>query len=138
MATHVSGRGRTQVAAPRAGTTEAEVRPYPGYKTLWMWLLLGWVASGADRTITGPVVTYMIQAKTPIIAGAANPYTYRGGTVPGHGRVPQLDTIAAAGPTQGALLLFKIQTVSLDNRPLTFHVVDPTDAAQTASAELDV
>ena len=63
---------------------------------------------------------------------------HRGGTVPGHGRLPQLDTIAAAGPTQGALLLFKIQTVSLDNRPLTFHVVDPTDAAQTASAELDV
>jgi hypothetical protein len=75
---------------------------------------------------------------TPIVAGAANPFTYRGGTVPGHGRLPQLDTIAAAGPTQGALLLFKIPTASLDNRPWTFRVVDPTDAAQTASAELDV
>ena len=75
---------------------------------------------------------------TPVMATAANQFAYRGGTVPGHGRLPQLDTIAAAGPTQGALLLFKIQTVSLDNRPLTFHVVDPTDAAQTASAELDV
>ena len=29
------------------------------------------------------------------------------------------DSIASDGPTQGALLLFKIQTVSLDNRPLT-------------------
>jgi hypothetical protein len=75
---------------------------------------------------------------TPVMAGGVNPYTYRGGTVPGNGRLPQPDTIASDGPTQGALLLFKIQIVSLDNRPLTFHVVDPTDAAQTASAELDV
>ncbi|HEY2181821.1 MAG TPA: hypothetical protein VGH09_09145 [Solirubrobacteraceae bacterium] len=75
---------------------------------------------------------------TPIMASAVNPFSYRGGTVPGNGRVPQPDTIAAQGPTQGALLLFKIRTVSLDNRPLTFHVVDPNDAAQTASAELDV
>ena len=78
MATHIGGRDRTQVAAPRAGTTEAEVRPYPGYKALWMMLLLGWVASGADRTITGPVVTYMIQAKTPIMAGADNPFALGG------------------------------------------------------------
>ncbi|HEX8714843.1 MAG TPA: hypothetical protein VF706_04665 [Solirubrobacteraceae bacterium] len=77
-------------------------------------------------------------AYTPIVPGAVNQFAYRGGTVPGNGRVPELDTIAADGPTQGALLLFKIQTVSLDNRPLTFKIVDPTDAAQTASAELDV
>ena len=77
-------------------------------------------------------------AYTPIVASAVNPFIYRGGTVPGHGRLPQPNTIAANGPTQGELLLFKIQTVSLDNRPLTFHVVDPADAAQTASAELDV
>ena len=75
---------------------------------------------------------------TPIVPGAVNQFAYRGGAVPGNGRVPELDTIAADGPTQGALLLFKIQTVSLDNRPLTFKIVDPTDAAQTASAELDV
>jgi hypothetical protein len=75
---------------------------------------------------------------TPIAASAVNPFVYRGGTVPGHGRLPQPNTIAAAGPTQGALLLFKIQIASLENRPLTFRVVDPTDAAQTASAELDV
>ncbi len=41
-------------------------------------------------------------------------------------------------PTQGALLLYKIQIVSLDNRPLELKIVDPANAAQTASAELDV
>jgi ACS family D-galactonate transporter-like MFS transporter len=40
--------------------------------------LLGWVASGADRTITGPVVTYMIDAKVPIISGAENPFALGG------------------------------------------------------------
>jgi len=75
---------------------------------------------------------------TPIKASAVNPFIYRGGTVPGHGRLPEPNTIASAGPTQGALLLFKIQIASIENRPLTFRVVDPTDAAQTASAELDV
>ncbi|HEV2973855.1 MAG TPA: hypothetical protein VGX69_02530 [Solirubrobacteraceae bacterium] len=75
---------------------------------------------------------------TPIVPGLTNQFAYHAGSIPGNGRVPELDTVAANGPTQGALLLFKIQVVSLDNRPLTFKVVDPTDAAQTASAELDV
>jgi hypothetical protein len=75
---------------------------------------------------------------TPIVPGTVNAFAYRGGSVPGNGRVPAPDTIAANAPTQGALLLFKIQTVSLDNRPLTVKIVDPNDAAQRASAELDV
>ena len=53
---------------------------------------------------------------------------------------------AAGSPTpprhsarpQGALLLFKIRVVSLDNRPLELKIVDPERPAQTASAELDV
>ena len=67
-----------------------------------------------------------------------NPFAYRPETIARNSRLPALDTTAANGPTQGALLLFKIQVVSLDNRPLTLKVVDPTDAAETASAELDV
>ena len=35
-------------------------------------------------------------------------------------------------------MLFKIKIVSLDNRPLELKIVDPENAAQTASAELDV
>ncbi len=57
---------------------EHEVKPYPGYRTLWLWLLLGWVASGADRTITGPAVTYMINAEVPILSGTQNPFALGG------------------------------------------------------------
>jgi hypothetical protein len=75
---------------------------------------------------------------TPIQPSPINPYAYRPGLVPAKGQLPQADTTAALGPTQGALLLYKIQTVSLDNRPLQIKIVDPTNPAQTASAELDV
>jgi hypothetical protein len=74
----------------------------------------------------------------PVVPAQANQFVYRAVSVPGNGRVPAPDTIAANGPTQGALLLFKLRTVSLDNRPLTIKIVDPTDAVETASAELDV
>lgn len=75
---------------------------------------------------------------TPVVPEQSNQFAYRGGTVPADGRLPEPDSVAAAGTTQGALLLYKIQIVSLDNRPLKLTIVDPTDASQTASAELDV
>ncbi len=52
--------------------------------------------------------------------------------------IPEPDTTAAFGPTQGAMLLYKIQVVSLDNRPLEVKLVNPLDASESASAELDV
>ena len=75
---------------------------------------------------------------TPLTLEASNQYAYRPKNVPGRGRLPEFDTVAAEAPTQGALVLYKIKTLSLSNRPLTLKVVDPTDSTQTASAELDV
>ena len=87
-----------------------------------------------DPTITDTQgITY-----TPIVPSASNQFAYRGGTVPPKGRLPLLDSIAGAGPTQGALLLYKIQIASLSNRPLKITIVDPYDASQRAIAELDV
>jgi hypothetical protein len=75
---------------------------------------------------------------SPILPAQTNQFAYRGGTVPAKGQLPEPDTTANSGPTQGSLLLFKIQVVSLDNRPLELKIVDPEDPAETASAELDV
>jgi hypothetical protein len=75
---------------------------------------------------------------SPLTLGPANLFAYRPGLVPSGGRVPALNTVAANGPTQGALLLYKIKVLSLNNRPLELKIVDPGNAAQTASAELDV
>jgi hypothetical protein len=74
----------------------------------------------------------------PIVPGATNSFAYHGGLLQADSQVPAPNTIAANGPTQGALLLYKIKVISLDNRPLEFKIIDPTDATQTASAELDV
>jgi hypothetical protein len=75
---------------------------------------------------------------SPILPGATNSFAYRPAAVPSKGRIPALDTVAANGPTQGALLLYKIKLASLDNRPLELKIVDPRDASQLAKAELDV
>jgi hypothetical protein len=75
---------------------------------------------------------------SPLLPNSTNQFVYRAGEVPGKGRLPVPDSIAAAGPTQGALLLYKIRIASLDNRPLKLTIVNPSDASQTASAELDV
>ena len=74
----------------------------------------------------------------PVSTDQINPFTYRAGTVPAKDQLPPLNTVAAAGPTQGALLLYKIKVVSLDNRPLELKIVDPSDPSQSATAELDV
>jgi|SRR5271165_2230100 len=75
---------------------------------------------------------------TPIPPGEMNAYAYRGGVVPPNGQLPIPDTTASFGPTQGALMLFKIQVVSLDNRPLELKIVNPENPSESASAELDV
>lgn len=76
---------------------------------------------------------------SPIVPAQTNQFAYRGGAiVPAKGQLPAPDTTANSGPTQGALLLFKIQVVSLDNRPLELKIVDPEDLSESASAELDV
>lgn len=75
---------------------------------------------------------------TPIVPSQTNQFAYRGGLIPANSQIPVAGSIAADGGTQGALLLYKIQVVSLDNRPLTIHIVDPLNATQRASAELDV
>ncbi len=74
----------------------------------------------------------------PTVPGPTNAFAYRGGLIPAESQIPVASSIAANGGTQGALLLYKIRIVSLDNRPLTIHIVDPKDATQRASAELDV
>jgi hypothetical protein len=75
---------------------------------------------------------------TPIVPDQTNQFAYRGGFIPANSQIPVASSVAANGGTQGALLLYKIQVVSLDNRPLTIHIVDPKDTTQRASAELDV
>ena len=51
---------------------------WPAYRTLWVWLLLGWTVSAADRALTGPVVTWMIDNNVGFLADADRPYALGG------------------------------------------------------------
>jgi ACS family D-galactonate transporter-like MFS transporter len=51
---------------------------WPPYRTLWIWLLLGWTVSAADRALTGPVVTWMIDNHVGFLAGASKPHALGG------------------------------------------------------------
>jgi MFS family permease len=60
-------RNEQLLEAGRAG------HPVAPYQALWSILLFGWVASYADRTLTGPVIAWMIQNKAGFIGDSANP-----------------------------------------------------------------
>lgn len=122
-----------------AGLTPAQRKLNPGEEWFGVFLQVynqSSLAHAATRRIT--ISDTQGNIYTPLVPAPTNEFAYRGGAVAAKGRIPALDTVAADGPTQGALLLFKIKVVSLDNRPITIKIVDPRDASQVASAELDV
>lgn len=48
------------------------------YHTIWGMLFIGWIVSYADRTLTGPVVTWMIANKIGFLQASANPHALGG------------------------------------------------------------
>jgi len=57
---------------------------------------------------------------------AVNPYAWTSQTLQPLGTEPGPDTTASYGPTQGGLLLFKINTSAYANRPLTLEILGPS------------
>jgi ACS family D-galactonate transporter-like MFS transporter len=53
-------------------------RAWPAYRTMWIFLLLGWTVSAADRALTGPVVTWMIDNKVGFLESSSNPHALGG------------------------------------------------------------
>ena len=54
------------------------MRRWPAYRTMWIFLLLGWTVSAADRALTGPVVTWMIENKVGFLADVEKPFALGG------------------------------------------------------------
>ncbi|OEU88027.1 MFS transporter [Streptomyces abyssalis] len=65
-------------AEPRTDDAPAEGRGWRSWHTLWVLLLLGWTVSAADRAVTGPVVTWMIDNGVGFLADAENPHALGG------------------------------------------------------------
>jgi hypothetical protein len=121
------------------GLSPAERQLAPGQEWFAVFLQVYNDGSQGQQAVTSVTIAdTQGNVYSPLIPDQTNQFAYRGGVVPAKGQLPEPDTTAAAGPTQGALLLYKIQTVSLDNRPLEVKITNPSDLAETASAELDV
>ncbi|WDF52850.1 MFS transporter [Paenibacillus sp. KACC 21273] len=48
------------------------------YYKIWAWLFVGWVFSAADRAITGPIVTWMINHNVSFFNDVSNPHELGG------------------------------------------------------------
>jgi hypothetical protein len=126
-------------AAYLQGLTPAQRKLAPGEEWFGVFIQVYNNSSGARLASNSVTVTdTQNNLYAPVAPDQSNQFAYRGGLIEGNSRLPVPDSVAANGPTQGALLLYKIQVVSLDNRPLELKIVSPTNAAQFASAELDV
>ncbi|MGI8863469.1 MAG: hypothetical protein ACR2JH_03580 [Solirubrobacteraceae bacterium] len=68
---------------------------------------------------------------------SVNPYAWTAQTLQPLGTEPAPDTTAAFGPTQGALLLFKLDVSVYSSRPLTLEI-NSSDQAQPAVVSLDL
>ncbi|MDE3069756.1 MAG: hypothetical protein KGJ43_03415 [Acidobacteriota bacterium] len=131
----------TEDAAYLAGLSPAQAAVAPGEEWFAVFIQVynssGQAhAAATDITIgdtQGNVYSPIAPAPT-----ANNLFVYRGGDVPAHSQIPATGTIAALSPTQGAVLLYKIKDESLSNRPINIKIVNPSDPAQSATAELDV
>ena len=70
----------------------------------------------------------------PISLPRTNVFAYRPDRLPAHQVLPNPETAAANGPIQGSLILFKLKTDSLQNRPLVLTISQPGQD----SAEVDI
>ncbi len=65
-------------AEPTTRGREAPGGGWQPYHTLWAMLLGGWLFSYADRTITGPVVTWLIEHDHAMLGSASHPHALGG------------------------------------------------------------
>jgi len=56
-----------------------------------------------------------------------NPFAWTTQTLPPQQTEPGPGSVAADGPTQGGLLLFKVSTAVYANRPLTLYILSPSN-----------
>jgi hypothetical protein len=121
------------------GLTAAERRLAPGQEWFAVFLqAYNHTSQDLPATATATISDTQGNVYLPAVPDQTNDYAFRGGIVPAKGQLPLLNTTPAFGPTQGSMLLYKIQVVSLDNRPLELKITNPADLAESASAELDV
>jgi hypothetical protein len=121
------------------GLTPAERKLEPGQEWFAVFMQVYNNTNNPHPAATSMTITDTQEnTYTPITPDESNLFAYRAGTVEPKNQIPLPGTVADDDPAEGLVLLYKIQIVSLDNRPLVLKIVDPDNPKETASAELDV
>jgi len=93
----------------------------------------------AARAATDYTITDTQETKfRPVQFAPENVFAYRGGVLQPTDILPAPDSPAGQGSIQGALLLFRIPTRNLENRPLELSIRTPAAPGKTATVDLDV
>jgi hypothetical protein len=74
----------------------------------------------------------------PLRLSPLNVFAYRPAVLGPGDKIPLPDTPAFSGPTQGALLLFKVDRLSLDNPPLRLKITSDVVPDEVAEVDLDI
>ena len=72
----------------------------------------------------------------PVPLAASNPFIYEPIVLQQSQVLPTPDSAAASGPIQGSLILFRLKTDALQNRPLKLEIEQ--DGANTGEIDLDL
>jgi hypothetical protein len=114
------------------GLPPDEVQPGPG--EIWFAVFMR-VKNYTDETLH-PTREFWISDTEdneyfPVKLPETNPFAYNPGPLGADQVYPRPDSAASSGPIQGSMILFKLKTESLQNRPLVLHIEQPgQDAAE--------
>jgi hypothetical protein len=121
------------------GMSAADRRLPPGQEWFAVFMRVENDGTKAARAATDYTITDTQNTKfRPLPIGADNSFVYRGGTLQPTDVLPAPDSPAGQGSIQGALLLFKIPTRNLENRPLELSIRSADAPGKTATVDLDV
>jgi hypothetical protein len=112
----------------------------PGKDAVWFAIFMR-VKNPSDETLT-PTTKFTIsdtegnKFEPVVIDEKLNPFVYLPEPLEHAHVLPDANTPSGSGPIQGSLILFKVDTDSLQNRPLTLHLEG--ENGEEASMELDL
>ena len=119
--------------------TPSGVQPAPGEVWFAVFMRVENDGNRPERATTDYTITDT-QDNTfrPVPLSSQNVFAYRAHTLQPGELMPLANSAAATDPIQGSLLLFKLKTDDLQNRPLTLHIAEGGASGRTASVELDL
>ena len=95
-------------------------------------------STSAETAREFEIVDTLENAFEPVPLPPENLWAYRPTVLEPGGILPGLDSAQFSGPTRGALLLFKLNIDTLQNRPLEFEIHSPENPDEIGIIDLDV